>query len=161
MSVTFIINPNQEVSKSESVKDRVIEYVTEYKIKSIDGKKYAGWYGSTETEYFSIVFVGGVVSISLAERQMKIGEDYCLPLIVSRLKSVAITNDNNKKLVVLGNYNYKHANKDLDRVSFKDVMKPLGWKFASKKVKVQYDLIESDFYEKSEEEILPPINIVI
>jgi len=160
MSVTFKVNPREDVAQYESVKNRLIEYVTEYKIKSIDGKKYVGWYGTTETEFFSIVFVGGVVSVSLAERQMQIGESYCLPLIVSKLEKAALIDDQMEKIRILSKYNLNYANRDLEKATFKDIMKPLGWKFASKKVKVQYDLVESGFYDTNVEEPTP-INITL
>jgi len=159
MSVTFKMNPNEDKTRKESILNRLIECVTEYKIKSIDGKKYVGWYGNTETEYFSVVFVSGIVSISVAERQMKIGEEYSLPLIASKLEKAASTTDQLEKLRLIARYNTKYSNKDLETVSFKDIMKPLGWKLASKKVKINYDLIESDFYEKPVEVI--PINITL
>lgn len=152
MSVKLKINPNENVFRIHSLKNRIISDVVEYRIKKSDtGERYVGWYGSTECEYFSIVFLGGIVSMSLEERMMHIGHESILALMSDRLYPAALGTDVNEKVLLWADYNKTHLGKELETISFKDIMRTLSWKLKSK-VKIEYDLVDSGFYINTNDE---------
>lgn len=98
------------------------------------------WKGSTETEYFIATFYAGMVIIDIQEREMLLGqtEFYIIALAPTlyKLNDASMTIEQfNQKVSLNAEYLVKHYNEDIKNIQFKDVMKIMGWKYASKKIK--------------------------
>jgi hypothetical protein len=99
---------------------------------------YKGWIGSTENEYFSVAFVKGVLSVSLEEREMRVGWDITNVAMVSYLHDLLTTKKMDVSTInhIVDVYNKESCENDIKSVKFTDIMKVLDWKFKSRKVKV-------------------------
>ena len=106
---------------------------------------YVQWNGSTETEYFIAIFYSGMLSLDINEREMLLGTQEHVPVIaisnqLELLNEASKTKDEfNRKIQLNIKYVMGEYLKDLVNISFTEVMKIAGWKFASRKVK------ENDF----------------
>lgn len=111
--------------------------VVEYTVPSLVGP-YKGWIGSVEDEYFSVALVKGIVSVSLEEREMKLGWNIIRYAIVEHLHTILTSKKFNTKVrkQLIEAYNDIGSDKDIELITFKDVMTLLKWKFKSRKVKV-------------------------
>jgi hypothetical protein len=98
------------------------------------------WRGSTETEYFIVTFYGGMVMMDIQEREMLLGHEefYIIALAptLGELNDMSMTLDQFDKKVSLNvEYLLKKYQTDIEDIRFTDVMKILGWKYVSRKVK--------------------------
>jgi hypothetical protein len=112
--------------------------VVEYILLSHAGP-YKGWLGSVEDEYFSITFVKGIVSISLDEREMRLGWTINNYGMVEHLHKILVSKNIKFETIqkLADAYNLIGADHDTMNITFHDVMKVFNWKFKSRKVKVE------------------------
>ena len=110
--------------------NRVVCDVCESRTINPIAGKMVSWRGSVENEYFSILFLGGRLMISLVERECQLGH-------VSVIYAISETLDYLKDF---GNVHSASINKDIDEISFTDVMVALNWRYAEN-AKVDYDLL--------------------
>ena len=115
-----IIAPPEE---SLPLVNRVVCDVCESRNTNPIAGKVVSWRGSVENEYFSILFLGRRLLISLAERECQLGS-------VSVIYAMAEALPNS--LVFL--------KKEIDEISFTDVMVALNWRYAEN-AKIDYDLL--------------------
>jgi hypothetical protein len=122
--------PKEELSRIQNQKVMDVE---EYNETGAFGE-FKAWRGSTELAYFYIVFMKGVVTVILEEREMLIGTR-----ITTYATLTKVTNEANKPDPAewFIKYNTTEYKDDLKTLKFKDVMVSLKWKFHSKKVKVK------------------------
>lgn len=132
---------------TERLKKRVVDYVCEYRMKSLFGE-LINWRGSTETEYFSIIFIKGVLTASVEEREMLLGTTGVNVAMSQKLADMfmAAKTELTQTEAAL-EYNRKHYKKEFDEASFTDVMVLLDWKYAPN-AKVDYDMLGVDSFMK-------------
>lgn len=134
------------------MKLRLFDSVTDSQLKRLQNKKicdvteivvassvgyYKGWTGSTEEKWFSIVFVKGVLTVSVEEREMYLGKfpiNLALSDTLEEMLSPPVTATKN---MMVDMYNSSLYLEDLRKITFKDIMKLLKWKFLNRNVKVQ------------------------
>ena len=99
------------------------------------------WDGSTEMEYFVITFYGGFLTFSMDEREMLLGRPENLSVIalskqLDFLNYASKTEEQfNKQLQLNIEYIKHNYQQDAEKLTFSEIMKIIGWKFASRKVK--------------------------
>ena len=110
--------------------------VTEMIMPSIAGS-YKGWCGSTEDAYFSIVFVRGIMTVSLEEREMCLGWNPINFAAIDVLADAGKGKATEAKNAIIDEYTTRLYLDDVSLIKFSDVMKPLKWKMKSRSVKVE------------------------
>ena len=103
---------------------------------------YLRWAGTTENEFFVVIFYAGLLTLSIAEREMFLGEN-TTPIGISKylkelaepLHSISDDAEFSRKLQIETNYLRMHYNDDLENLRFKHLMPIIKWKFASRKIK--------------------------
>lgn len=126
--------PKEEIQR---VQNRKVMDVEEYNDTGVFGD-YKAWRGSTETEYFYIVFMKGVVTLMLEEREMLIGSNIICYATLTKLVKMAKRTDSVEWFT---KYNATEYREDLKSTTFEDIMVSLNWKFHSKKVKIKEGMI--------------------
>lgn len=126
--------PKEEIQR---VQNRKVMDVEEYNDTGVFGD-YKAWRGSTETEYFYIVFMKGVVTLILEEREMLIGSNIICYATLTKLVKMAKRADSVEWFT---KYNATEYRDDLKSTTFEDIMVSLKWKFHSKKVKIKEGMI--------------------
>jgi len=123
-----------------AIQNRVVEHVTEYRITNPIAGKVVMWRGATELEYFSIAFLRGILTISLSEREILLGEKTINYAMVSSLMEVIERGDTISTIEATYNYNAKQSFKDAEVISFTDVLVIFGWNY-KQGVKIDYDML--------------------
>jgi len=133
------ITPKEEI---ERVQNRKVMDVSEYEETSPIGLgDYKAWNGSVEMEYFSIIFMKGVMTISLAEREMDLIDKPINYAILTKLHNLLKTKTKLECMQTYAMYNNEGYKDDLKSITFNDIMKALKWTFHSEKVKVKKGII--------------------
>lgn len=115
---------------SETVKHRIVCDVCESRHVSLYGE-FINWRGSTETEYFSIIFLKGILTVSIDEREMRLGQDPMNFALSAKLAELFATAKGDIEQTAMAvKYSREEYKKELDAVSFTDVMVVLQWKYA-------------------------------
>lgn len=154
----------ESVSKENLIRlqKKVVCNVTELFAPSNIVGSYKGWLGSTEEEYFSIVFVNGILTISLEEREMCLGWRSLSYAIIDTVADAYSGKASVAKNILVQEYDLHLYLKDLNEIKFKDVMKTLKWKLKSKKVKVdEHFLNDSLLISDNKDNLLTFPEIVI
>ena len=121
----------------ESVQNRKVMDVTEYTEPSPVGGKYKAWTGSTEMEFFSIMFMRGILTVSLNERECEAGQNIVNYGMLASLQDRMLKMTHEQAARYLFEYNMSLYEEDMNNLSFNDVMTALNWEFHSDKVKVK------------------------
>jgi hypothetical protein len=121
--------------------NRVVCDVCEYHITDPLLGKMASWRGSVKDEYFSILFVKGVLTVSLVERECQLGHsaiNYAMsePLV----KALRENKEDILKTDSTLDYFAKQGPKEQEIVHFIDVMVILNWRYAER-AKINYDTL--------------------
>jgi hypothetical protein len=121
--------------------DRVVCDVTEYHITDPVLGKMASWRGSVKDEYFSILFVKGVLTVSLVERECQLGHN-ALNYGMSEALFKALKENKESLLKTDATFDYyvKQSPKEQEVVHFIDVMVALNWRYAER-AKIYYDVL--------------------
>jgi len=116
--------------------------VSEYsEISNIQFGNYKAWFGSTETEYFSIIFVRAILTISIAEREMELGKKTINYAILTKLYNNLDNKSKEQAESDFIKYNMYGYKEDLKHVTFDDIMTVLKWTYYSDKVKIKEGMI--------------------
>ena len=125
---------------AELLSGRVVCDVTEYRTSHPLVGQIVAWRGSVEAEYFSITFMKGILTLSLAEREMLIGQNAVNYAVVSVLGEAMARGDSIASAEATFNYHLKQGEKDTKEISFTDVMVALGWRY-KEGAKIHYDML--------------------
>ena len=125
----------------ESVQNRKVMDVVEYLESFPTGVKYKAWTGSTEAEFFSIMFTGGLLTISLNERECDAGRNVINYGMLASLQDHLLKLSHVQAAAYLLEYNMFLYESDMNIISFNDVMTALKWEFHSDKVKVKEGMV--------------------
>lgn len=103
--------------------------------------KMVNWRGSVKDEYFSILFFKGILVVSLEEREMMLGHN-AVKYAMSSALAAAIKGDASAPERTEASFDYylKICPKEIETVSFTDVMAALAWKYAPN-AKIDYDYL--------------------
>ena len=113
--------------------NRVVCDVCESRNTNPIAGKIVSWRGSVENEYFSILFLGGRLLISLVERECQLGHVSVIYAMSETLSNSLISlKDEIDNSFIL--------KKEIDEISFTDVMVALNWRYAEN-AKIDYDLL--------------------
>ena len=112
---------------------RIVEYVCKTQIINPTFGKMTTWRGSLENEYFSIMFICGILVVSVVEREMQLGD-----ISVSYAESESLTKaintingaDDATVEKIREEYNQNTSKKEQDEITFDDVMLTLNWRYA-------------------------------
>lgn len=110
--------------------NRVVCDVTDYHVDTSVGPA-SSWRGSVAEEYFSIMFLRGILTVSLVERECQLGHDAVNYAMSETLaNSLKVAGDNAIMTTEANfNYNLKQSQKEQKEISFTDVMVVLGWQY--------------------------------
>ena len=127
---------------SALLQNRVVCDVTENHLTTALFESIVSWRGSVAEEYFSIMFLRGILTVSLVERECQLGYNavnYAMSEALSQTLNVA--GDNAIMTTEAHfNYNIKQGPKEQKEISFTDVMVVLGWQY-KEGVKVDYNIL--------------------
>lgn len=122
--------PKEELQRIQNQKVMDVEEYTETGLLG----EYKAWRGSTETNFFYIVFMKGVITAIVEEREMLIGTRITTYATLTKLVKMSNKPDSVEQFI---KYNETEYKEDMKNLTFEDVMMTLKWKFHSKKVKVK------------------------
>ena len=92
------------------------------------------WSGALETEYFKVLFAGGVSVVSINDREMELNENPGINYAESQslLDTVELikTSSIEEKISLRNEYNLITSIKEQDEITFADIMRLLNWKYA-------------------------------
>lgn len=109
---------------------------------------FVQWRGSTEDEFFVATFYGGLMTLDINEREMLLGNEETVTIVALASKvqtlNAASTSDEEfaHKVQMNAEYLAKGYMDDVENLKFSELMKIIGWKFASRKVKEEDFCIE-------------------
>jgi hypothetical protein len=135
----IILPPEQAVL----LQNRTVCDVCEYHITDPLLGKMASWRGSVKDEYFSILFVKGVLTVSLVERECQLGHE-AINFAMSEPLFKALRENQDEILKTDATFDYfvKQSPKEQEVVHFIDVMVVLDWRYAER-AKIYYDVLMS------------------
>jgi hypothetical protein len=102
---------------------------------------YLQWSGTTEEEFFVATFYGGLLMLDVQEREMMLGKDpeAHIVAITNKLKELNVSSKTTDQFVNKIALNVAYLKDgypdDIENLRFTELMKIIGWKFASKNVK--------------------------
>lgn len=119
----------------DRIQNKVVCDVTEYHIKSPMGS-VLNWRGSVLEEYFSILFLRGVMTVSVEARECLIGS-HCINYGMSEKLIESLEKDSQRhkgksKLTGFPENDYlkSEAEIEIKAVTFTDIAAALNWKFS-------------------------------
>lgn len=120
------------VEQALTYQNKMVEYVCKSVTIHPALGKLTTWRGALETEYFSVMFVGGILVVSVVERELHLGhisvsysESESLIKATSDLDGI---NDTEKDKL-RQEYNLNTSKKEQDEITFDDVMLSLNWNY--------------------------------
>ena len=121
--------------------NRVVCDVCEYHITDPLLGKMASWRGSVKDEYFSILFVKGVLTVSLVERECQLGHS-AINYAMSECLFKALKENKEEILKTDATFDYytKQSVKEQNEVHFIDIMVALNWNYGER-AKIYYDTL--------------------
>ena len=121
--------------------NRVVCDVTQFQMDTVAGP-VTFWRGSVESEYFSVAFLKGILTISLVERECQLGHNAVNYAVSETLANALKVAGDNAIMTTEANLNYnlKQSQKEHKDISFTDIMVVLGWKYGQD-AKIHYDLL--------------------
>ena len=94
--------------------------------------RIVSWRGSTQEEYFSILFVRGIFSVSVNERECLLNDsivNYAMSMALSKAMKGFPGRDESAKQEDIQNYLDILADKEMDEITFADAMMLLNWTY--------------------------------
>lgn len=129
MPVTLVRNITN-ADQLNSFSNRKICDVEEFSIDTLYGKAKA-WKGSTEEEYFSLLFVNGMLTLCISEREMFLGTVAIAVAMTKKLKEAVEVSKVDELVGLQMTQTYTDSgemNEDIKKITLKDCMKVLRWK---------------------------------
>jgi len=136
-------NVDAPPEKALPLQNRVVEYVCKTRTNHPEFGLMTTWKGAVENEYFSILFIRGILIVSVVERECQLGHvsvPYAESMTLTHAIRAVDGADNSVKLEVQNDYNKNTSQKEQDDITFDDVMECLKWKL-KENVKVDEDLL--------------------
>jgi hypothetical protein len=130
--VNFKITLSKE--KALLLQNRIVECVTKTSQTHPLYGKLSVWRGALENEYFEIMFLGGVVVVSVEEREMELGKrSVTYAESQSLLDSAELVKGASPELqgsIIQEEYTKVIAKCEQNEITFADIMFILNWQYA-------------------------------
>lgn len=113
--------------------NKVVEDVVKSSTSSPLLGKVSVWRGSLKDEFFQVMFVGGVVVVTTAEREMQLGENsenYAESQTMLDTAELVQGSSEEMKAELQANYRDVIAPKEQEEITFADLMFLLKWEYA-------------------------------
>ncbi len=132
--------PKEEFKKLQK---RIVYDVEEFIDEESPSGRFNMWKGSTKDEYFTVVLMRGILTISIEERECHMMKErvHCIGSITTFLEKMASFKVASKQQEFLKNYFMKGQLDDLYSTNISHVMDFLKWKFVNKKVKIKEGIL--------------------
>jgi hypothetical protein len=142
-TIKFVLLTSPAIA--DGLKRRVVCDVTEYHPTHPLVGRIASWRGSTETEYFSIVFVKGMLTVSVAERECHVADtehtvNYAMTDNLKAALDKATGGGATAALEARYDYEKLKDPEEQAKISFADVMTALDWRY-KEGVKIDHDVL--------------------
>lgn len=118
-----------------TVQHRTVRDVTEYRFTTEQFGKNISWRGSLNDEYFSILFVKGLLVVSVAEREMQVGENSLHYALTERASKISAN-----PIEAMNQGIVAEINDEMENITFTDALIALNWRYAPN-VKIWQDLL--------------------
>jgi len=118
--------------KALPLQNKVVECVTKTSTQHTIFGKVNIWRGALTEEYFSVMFIGGVVVVSVSERECHIGEktvSYAESQSLLDTAELVKGSAPEMQQELQKHYNEVIAKKEQDEVTFADMMFILNWQY--------------------------------
>lgn len=125
-----LVRNTTNADELDSFANRVICDVEEFSIDTVYGKAKA-WKGSVEEEYFSLLFVNGMLTLCINEREMFMGTEPIAVAMSKPLKDAVEMSKIDEQDGLQMTKDYTESGKmddDIKNITLKDCMKILRWK---------------------------------
>ena len=124
-----------------TLQNRQVCDMTEFHITDPVHGKLTSWRGSVQNEYFSIIFIKGILVVSLVERECKLGECSINYAMTEGLENALKECKDNPEQgsQISSDYANNQSVEDQKNISFTDVMKSLNWNYSTD-AKIHSDL---------------------
>jgi len=122
-----------DAAKALPLQTRVVECVTKSSSLHPTFGKITCWRGALKDEYFYIVFIGGVVVVSVAECEFQLGQisvNYAESESLLKSAEIIKAADKEFKQQLQSDYTNIIAKQEQDEITFDDVMIILDWRYA-------------------------------
>ncbi len=118
--------------KALPLQNRVVECVTKSSENHIAFGKISIWRGAVKDEYFSVMFVGGVIVVSVEEREMELGKNsVTYAESQSLLDTAELVKGSSPEMQgeIQGQYTNVISKREQNEITFADVMFILNWQY--------------------------------
>ncbi len=143
--ITFKICLSDE--QATPLQNRMVECVTKSTaIHPIYGK-YVMWRGTTELEFFTVMFVGGVLVLSLAEREFNLVDsaiNYAESQTLLDTAELVKGSSPEMQVELQRNYSGVIAKREQNEITFADVMFILKWQYVEGAKVDESDMLGED-----------------
>lgn len=126
-----LIRNTSNAEELDKLKGKIVGNVEEFSLNDDYLGPTKAWKGSTEEEYFSLLFTNGMLSLCISEREMYLTKDPIGVAIAPALsEAVKISDvDDVKGLELTKLYTDGNQSKeDVENLTFGDILEILGWK---------------------------------
>lgn len=134
-----LIRNTSNAKELDKLSNRKVCNIEEFCMESMLGPIKA-WKGSTDEEFFSLLFTNGMLSICIDEREMFLGTEAIGVAMATELKEaieVAKT-DEQKGVELTQQYTSGKSNEDTKNITLDDCLEVLGWELKDG-VKIMFD----------------------
>ena len=119
--------------KALPLQNRVVECVTKSSENNLAYGKISVWRGALKDEYFSIMFVGGVIVVSIEEREMELGKNsVTYAESQSLLDTAELVKGSSPEMQGSIQLEYKDviSKREQNEITFADLMFIFNWQYA-------------------------------
>jgi len=131
--------------EAKPLQNRFVEHVVKTSTQHPLLGKISVWRGTLKEEFFTVMFVGGVVVVSVAEREMKLGDpsiNYAESQSMLDTAEAVKTASEEGKVLLQSNYRDVVAKNEQDTITFADLMFILKWEYVEGAKVDESDLFE-------------------
>lgn len=141
-----MINFKIKLTKEEAAKwqNRKVEYVSKSTSLNPTFGKFSTWVGALENEYFTILFLGGVIILSVAEREFILGQNNVVfAETISLLQAAELIKGSTPEIQqnIQNQYNTIVSLQEQNEITFDNIMSILNWQYTDEAVVDETDLL--------------------
>jgi hypothetical protein len=136
-----IVRNTSNADELDSLRNKKVCNIDEYTADTIFGSG-RGWMGSTENEFFHILFINGMLSICISEREMLLDQNGVGVGMTKELRQAVNVSKVDEEAGLLLTKEYSSSGRmdeDMDNITLKDVLEALGWELKDG-AKIHYEV---------------------
>lgn len=126
-----LVRNTSNAEELDKLKGKVVGNVEEFSFDDVFDGPIKAWKGSTESEFFHLLFTNGMLSLCISEREMFLNDDPIgIAMTPALREAVEVSKtDDNKGLELTRTYtDGNQLKEDVENLTFGDVLNVLGWK---------------------------------